>query len=659
MRRLAVISLALLSSAAVGQRIDTPTVEWDAKPVPLEVFGQFPQIDQPRISPDGKWIVAKFRSDGQQVLAILPIGGQGKPEFVSRDGEADAAKLGERRVVAWRWLGSDHLLVTLVYRDNFEGQWFDNVRYVAYDRVKKVGRPLGWNGSFAGTRLLWASRDGRPRVRIQRVNPANGTELAGSPEVIEVDVATGATSVVQGPNPIVSGWTADETGAVRFGSSYDRDSGRMRILYRPGAEGNFRTILNARSERYDEPKVPSIILAGTGKAYGYSRQDGHRALYEFDLDKMALGKKVYGVAGYDIDEALLNPAGDALEAVRVTEQRTRAVFFDPRLKEVQSALESSFGKHDVSIVSADRNREKIVFSVAATGQAPGYFLFDTQTGGIGLIAWHNGALKNARLNPVSTVRYAAGDGQQIEAVVTMPRHRKDAKNLPLVVLPHGGPWARDDADWDSYQWAQALAELGYVVLQPNFRGSTGYGMTWEKAAEGNWGYRMQDDLNDGVAFLAAKGAIDPKRVCIMGWSYGGYAAARAAQRDAATYRCAIAGAAPVNMRAMVEYDKDYLGRYGAKAALGSASTNLDDISPALHADQIKIPILIVQGAKDQRVPVAQARGFVARLKRAGKVEGKDFEYLEQPLNTHNLLREADRVQLLKATKAFLDKHNPA
>jgi dipeptidyl aminopeptidase/acylaminoacyl peptidase len=208
-------------------------------------------------------------------------------------------------------------------------------------------------------------------------------------------------------------------------------------------------------------------------------------------------------------------------------------------------------------------------------------------------------------------------------------------------------------------WSQAMAELGYVVVQPNYRGSGGYGKEWiKKGRSDGFGFRMQDDLNDAVTHLAAQGVVDPKRVCMMGWSYGGYAAARAAQRDADKYRCTIAGAGVYDLPMMKAYDQDYLGSFGANY-LAKGAADLESVSPARNAKGKWAPIMIVHGVRDARVPVAQARTLVSRLKDAGKVRGTDYDYLEQPKNTHNLPYDEVRVEWLEAAEKWLARHNPA
>lgn len=653
---LAAAAVATIAGPAVSQ--SKPATDWEGKTVPVEVFAQFPMIANPTMSADGKWIAAKVRANGVQALAILSIGVAAPPRIIARDGDFDTDKQGERQIGSYRWIDSDHLLIQIVSRDNYLGEWFDNIRYASFNRATGKIVPLGWTDSLGATSVLWTSSSGPPRILLQRVNVRSSTEMWGNPEVLEIDADTGKTRVAMRANNEVGSWEVDEAGVVRMGSSRDSETGKVQVLYRPDESTPLKKVFDAVPDRYSGVELPEMML-GSGKAYSTSRKDGFTALYEYDLATMKLGKKLFGVDGYDISGASLSPDRTRIDSVNVITKRSTRIFFDPRLKEIQQVLDESFGAGNAFIATADARREKVVLSASAMGQPESWYLFDTVTGGMGRIAYANDTLKNAMLNPVSVVRYPASDGKTIEAILTMPRHRAGQKNLPLIVMPHGGPWARDDADWDVYGWAQALAEQGYVVIQPNYRGSTGYGSEWEKAAEKSWGYRMQDDLNDAVTWLAGQGTVDAKRVCMMGWSYGGYAASRAAQRDGASYRCAISGAGVHDLPAMVKYDKNYLGKYSARAGLGSAGTNLIDVSPGLHPEQYSIPILIVHGARDIRVPVAQSRDLVARLKKVGKVEGKDFVYIEQPLNTHNLLREADRMQLLTETLKFLQKHNPA
>ena len=660
------LALVLSNAAAWAETAAPPNAEWADKTVPPSVFAQFSMIRQPRLSPDGKWIATGIRLSGEQKLAILPVHpGDAKIDIIATSGEAASDKQNDRQVASYHWVDSDHLLIAFSSRDNLGSGWFDNVRYLSYNRVTRKSTSIGWDLAFGPTRELWSSRTGKPHMLLQRLpydvdrdNEAS-YELIRNPEVIDVDLDTGKYTVVMRQNSAVQSWTADADGVVRMGESRDPDTGRMTVLYRASADQPLHVIYDAVPDRYAEQAFPDYFLAGGTKAYAMSRADGYQALYEYDLTAMKVGRKVFGMPGYDIEGPAMMPDRSGLLGVNYISDRNRWVYFDPRMKEIQSSLENIFGAGNVLIATADAARETIMFRVARTGQAETWYTFDTKTGGVGRFAYGNETLKDALLNPVSVVRYPASDGKSIEAILTMPRHRAGEKNLPLIVLPHGGPWARDEADWDPYGWAQALAEQGYVVIQPNYRGSTGYGSDWEKASEKAWGYRMQDDLNDTIPFLAKQGIIDAKRVCMMGWSYGGYAASRAAERDGDKYRCAISGAGVHDLVAMKAYDKNYLGAYGAKTYMGSAGANLVDVSPGLHPEKYSIPILIIQGARDIRVPPAQSRDLVARLKKVGKVEGKDFVYIEQPLNTHNLLREQDRMQVLTETLKFLKEHNPA
>jgi dipeptidyl aminopeptidase/acylaminoacyl peptidase len=625
--------------------------------VPLETFAQFPSIQDPKISPGGKVIAAKIRFEGGQALAVLPIGAGGKPEIIGKDGAFDEE--GDYVMQGWRWIDDDNLIIQLTSRQNYFGQWFDATRLIAYNRTARKTVPLAWEGSkFTASRILWVSREGPPTLLLERTPETESTENLGLPEVVKVDVLTGKViHVVQRSSPSIDTWYADGNGVVRVGTGFDGSTGKLTAMYRHDSGSNLDTIYSGRPDRFEGVPLPEVFLNQPDKALAISRKDGYSGVYEIDLKTMELGRKVFGVAGYDVDAVGGGPAKDRLEVVYATEHRPKAYYFDPRLKEIQLLLEETFGNGNVFIESADKNREMIIARVAQPGAPGAFYVYDTRTGGMSRLGWVVNAIEDRQLNPVKTIRYKASDGKDIEAVLTMPRHRAGEKNLPLIVLPHGGPWARDSEDWEYVPWAQPLAELGYVVIQPNYRGSSGYGKEWEKASDGNWGERMQDDLNDAVTYLAAQGIADPRRVCMMGWSYGGYAASRAAQRDGGKYRCAISGAGVHDLPDMVAYDKDYFGTYLAKTGLGAAG-NLRRVSPSLHAEEYSTPILIIHGEKDRRVPVAQSRNLVRRLKSAGKVEGRDFVYVELPRETHNLLLESSRLRVLQEVKKFLDRYNP-
>jgi dipeptidyl aminopeptidase/acylaminoacyl peptidase len=629
------------------------------QPIPAAVFARLPQTQGPQINSDGTAVAAKIRSNGQQVLAIIPLdAADARPTIVARDGDGSADQAGgERRIVNWDWVDADNLLVWIQQRASVEGQPVTETRIAAYNRRTRqtTELPTGWRDCFVNCgNVIWASRQGPPRILLSRWASGRNFERIQNAEVISVDVATGRHEVVISPRRGVQDWYADGEGNVRLGLSFDRESGRLSAFYRRPGETNFRTIISQRTERYRDPPVPQIFLPND-RALVLSRHENFTAVYEMDLNTLQFGRRVFNVEGYDVGSVSMNQERNGLGRVSVVENRTRHYYFEPRLREIQTILDETFGAGNALVVSADDARENLVLRVAAPNQAGGYYLYRTETGDFRHIGWVNSELRDMQLNPVRTIRYPTSDGKTVAAVLTLPRLREH-RNLPLIVLPHGGPWARDDESFDI--WAQPLAEMGYAVIQPNFRGSSGYGYEWEAASDGNWGIRMQDDLIDGIAYLAGEGIADRSRVCIMGWSYGGYAASRAAQRDGRHYRCAISGAGVHDIPNMVAFDRTYLGRHGS-SYIGSAASRLVDISPARFPQQFSIPILIVHGALDRRVPVAQSRDLVARLRGAGKQEGQDFVYLEQPQNTHNLGREADRIEFIEAVQRFLAQHNPA
>jgi acetyl esterase/lipase len=610
-----------------------------------------------RLSPDGNKIVARLARGGTDYLAWLDLSKPGsKPVLIAAAGEYKG--IGDRTVKSFRFVGNDNIVFELWSRELVYGQRIDVTRLVAYNLASTKLTPLGWEGAFGqAANILHIDHD-RSKITFERESERYGTERWQLPEVIRVDVTNGDIETLVRPNPIVQQWFADGKGVVRGGIGYDRDNGKVRILYRSGPDGNFETVYNqADRDHTDSTIVPMMFLDEPDMAIVRSNKDGYQKLYKANLRTLELGQPIFERPGHDVGDVIEDDNGAKMIGVSVTEDGPRTIWLDRDLSEIQSYLDEALGKGAATIVSASRDYRKLLVHAGMPNQAGAYFYYDVTSGRFARLGWRDELLQDRRLNPVSTIRYRASDGETISAVLTMPRHRS-GRNLPLVVMPHGGPFGvRDAEEYD--HWPQAMAELGYVVVQPNYRGSGGYGREWVlKGRNSGFGLRMQDDLNDAVTHLASQGIVDPKRVCMMGWSYGGYASARAAQRDADKYRCAIAGAGVYDLTTMRIYDKGYLGAFGAKY-LTAGTADLDSVSPAANTSGRWAPIMIVHGTRDMRVPISQAKLLVSRLKGSGKRQGEDFDFLEQPKNTHNLPYNEDRVGWLVAAERWLERFNPA
>jgi dipeptidyl aminopeptidase/acylaminoacyl peptidase len=258
--------------------------------------------------------------------------------------------------------------------------------------------------------------------------------------------------------------------------------------------------------------------------------------------------------------------------------------------------------------------------------------------------------------PVRPISFRNRDGVQLQGYLTLPLSR-EARGLPLVLMPHGGPFARDR--WSFDPWVQFLASRGYAVLQVNFRGSTGYGRDFVERGIGQWGSGMIDDLEDGVDWLVREGTVDAGHVCVVGASYGGYAALWAPIRKPERYRCAVSFAGISDIGAMLRYDNRRFtatryAREWRRRVQGEEAIDLGAISPLRQADRIRVPLLIAHGEKDTNVPVSQSRDLIRALARRNAV----VESVFYPEGEHGFTRAQDSIDFLRRLEAFLARHNP-
>lgn len=665
--RLAALALGI-SVLALGGPLGSAAYANEAAPSTLYANEQIPggefvkkaNMRNTRISPDGKHLAYLAGASGKEVLVVMDLDNPNaapKPIVAAEE----AVDGGDRTMTGFRWIGNDHVVITIVQRENMGGtRPSDFRRLVAYSvsTGKLVNQAWDKSGADASA-VVWIDHT-KGEYLMQRDSVGDSTERFFLPEVIRVNVATGKYSTVQRTNPIVNaGWSVDADGVVRAGFSNNSENGKLRMLYRSNAKENFRTVYNAADSTFTETiPAPQLYIPGTDKAYVISNKDGVDKVYTMDMTNLSLSAPVFETPGFDVQGVITDYDDRKVIGYSTFDGTMGRTYTDPRRKEIQGFLDEMFGKGEAQLVDSDRDENRLIFFAGGTNRGGGFYLYDVPAGKISVLNWQRTAIKDAKLNPVKAEWVTASDGVKMQVVITYPRHRK-GKNLPVVIMPHGGPFGALSATNQLEPWNQPLAEAGYVVIQPNYRGSGGYGKAFVKLGRdpGGYGKRMQDDLTDILNAYAAKGIVDPKRACIMGWSYGGYAAARGAQRDGSLWRCAIAGAGVYDMPMMNKWDAVNLGKFSS--GFQATSNDPEEISPARNPEGKWAPILVVAPQRDARIPMEQSKVLIGNLKKAGKVEGTDFRYIVQPKGTHNLPYDDVHIEWINESLAWLERFNPA
>ncbi len=315
----------------------------------------------------------------------------------------------------------------------------------------------------------------------------------------------------------------------------------------------------------------------------------------------------------------------------------RYKFFDSAAQASYDKLEAKVGNSNFFWSSYAENGELGIVNLYSPDNPLSFHLYDRKNDELSFIdnAFDNIAYKN--LSQSAAANYSARDGKKIHAYILLPTEYEKGKSYPLIVMPHGGPQSRDRADYDDF--AQFLSTRGYIVIQPNFRGSTGMGKEFEEAGYKQWGQKMQDDLSDAVGFMVKKGYADPAKVCIVGISYGGYAALMGAIKTPELYRCSVSINGVTHLRNMIasdakDIDDDKLLEKYWYQRVGDPKIDkemLDANSPALHADKVNIPLLVIASTDDQVVDYEQTLDLVSALNK----NKKDYKFVKLKDSPHN------------------------
>ncbi|WP_227711101.1 alpha/beta hydrolase family protein [Novosphingobium ovatum] len=645
-----VVVCALLGAAPAALLAQTPApapaAPAPAAPPPVEAFAQLPFVAHIAMSPDGQRMAGIFNLDGKASMCMISIAATAEPP---RCLPVDA-----KGVVHWiQWVNNDNIVVRVgVQIPVGERLWYVERLFAVNRKTAAVQRLLWDHGGQHGADLLWVANDGSPDIVMATQSSVYSDEIGFFPAAHRVNVETGAHKVVRASQVDVFDWVADGSGQVRAGYALDDRTGTARVFYR-SETGGLRVIDRANVRARESVEMPvAFIPGGEGAVVIRNATDKPARLVQVDMATQKDTATLYTAPEGSRIAAVQTGRDGAVLGVRLEGAQAGLRWLDPTLAEAQALFAKVLGDRRATILSHSDDRKKMLVRVDRADSPGALYYYDSGEGVLRRVAWFNEQLQNRRLADVSLARYKARDGLEIEAVLTRPQGT-EGKRLPVVVMPHGGPWAHDSNNYD--YWAQYVASLGYLVIQPNFRGSTGYGEAFERKGEGQLGLAMQDDLNDALNWAVAQGMADGKRACLVGASYGGYASLWGVVRDPGVWRCAVAVAPVTSLRRDVNDMAD--GNYQAnqsRIAWERMTPDFGAVSPANGVARITAPVLFIHGRHDTTVMPNQSDMMVGRMRGAGK----QVDYVQLPEADHYFARQADRLSLLQATGAFLQKHNP-
>lgn len=635
-----------------------------AAEISVEDFVKLPSSRDVKISPDGKHLSLVLRKNGEDVLAVV--------DRATREPIGSFKVSGKNRAVGEvTWVNDERLVYTVTQSYAWNKSRFSN------------GELIGVNIDGKKHKLIfgYASGESTLNTKLRKNKANNGNQeiidtLEGDDKhiliafypwrliantwhnnpdaqtlVYKLNVYTGRTKKV-GVLPYANARAiTDNQGNVRFAVAVD-DSNEQVISYKPqagsewqewslqGFEGDY---IRPLSFTADNQKV--YVSANAGQST--------RALYLFDFETNGFDKVVHDEK-VDISMLLRDFSGHRVVGVGTDLGRPKYKYIDGNDEKAKThrMLLGAFQGQDVVITSATKDGALAVAYVYSDINPGIYYLFDTGSLQAEYLISKRKWLDPKLMAHTNSMTFETRDGATIYGYVTLPKGKD--KNVPLVVLPHGGP--HGVRDYWGFDWeVQLLAHQGYGVLQVNYRGSGGFGLDFEESGYGKWGTMMQDDLTDATKALIESGVADGSRVCIYGHSYGGYAALMGAVREPGLYRCVVGSMGVYDLPMMFKEgdvaDSDS-GLAYLKKALGEDQKDLQNRSPAYNADKIKADILLIHGARDERAPIEQAES----LRRALKQAGVAYQWLEMGNEAHGYYDEQNRLRVYGKVLAFLDEN---
>lgn len=633
-----------------------------AKGISLQDYARHAQFIDVKISPSGKYLAVSNRADDGNIRVIV----------LDRLNLATVSQThfrGQDTINAFYWVNDERLILSLAREIG------------SLEQPQPTGELFAVNADGKRGMMLtgYRSRDKSPTAsQIIDFLPQDDRHIVISSrnlisrepfiEFYRLNVDTGRKRRVgQAPIRAISGsniyTVTDNEGLPRMIMGLDPAKDTDTILMVRSESNRDWQELARFSEESDRSFIPLAFAADNKTVFGLSNVSTNtQAIVEFDLTS----KKQDVLAYHPLTDvmpiiALDKGIGTDVIGVSYEYDTIEAIFFDNAsdfaFGKALQALVASLPNKSVDITSVTRDNVMAVVKVQSVNQDPTYYLFDMAKNQLTYLLNSRPWLENQTMPETRTVKYKARDGQEITGLLTLPQNRA-AENLPLVLFPHGGPiGARDSTG--SYNAFTAnvkvLAEHGYAVLQPNFRGSGGFGIDFQQSAYQQWGKLMIDDMTDGVLHLIKQGVVDKERVCTFGASYGGYAAVQTAIREPELYKCAIAYAGVFDLHALYtdgDVPETDIGVRFIERTVGRDAALLDAQSPIKNLDKLKAPVFVVHGTEDKRTPLSYATAFRAELEK----RGHPFEWMVKEKEGHGFYNPENNVELWQKALAFLELH---
>ncbi len=620
---------------------------------PLEEYGNLPLVSSAEISPDGTKVAAIANVNGSPRMIVFEIGA----------GISKQVGLGDIKARSVSFYDNDHVILDVsetTRTRGFRGEYEYNAAFsfnLANDKIQLL---------LKGTKDIFPAQSGLGRIigRGKRQNEVLMPAYIGSPyedpakHLMRVNLDNGKGRILKRGTTDTIDWFADGEGNAIVRERYNNRTNKYKIQY---YDGSWTTIYEKES-----PLIPLTIFGLTPDKTGlvFLQIANDEAGYD-RIMKMSFDGEISGpiIAGRDREIGRFYFTSDrVLLGVRYSGISPEYQFLDVDLQRSVDSVTKQLPNATVYLDSWSDDRSRLLYHVFEPAVGDVWLVHNAETDGLLMITNTRPDIPVAAMGVMMSIEYPARDGLTIPAIVTLPpgTEAEDAANLPLIALPHGGPSAHDSFDFD---WmAQYFANRGYAVFQPNFRGSTGFGETFKDAGRGEWGGKMQDDITDGIEALAGAGMIDPDRVCIVGASYGGYAALAGATFTPELYKCVIAIAPVSDLNLMLRTTKRESGRHhwvidyweNLMADGDARRAKLRAISPANFAENVQAPILLLHGDDDTVVSIDQSR----RMQRALNSAGKDVTFVKLRGEDHWLSVATTRLQLLQEMDAFIAEHLP-